>query len=153
MQEYTFKTSHKSTRPVIVVYGGLTAVIDTGADIPLCSSAEVLLNEFGAKELKLPGKQIETHGIGGKVKGRIFVVSEFQLGPLIYPNLKFFVPDRTTMRDTFLLSASMFEGMILEIDLKNHYFKVTLPDDEQGVRLVSFNKDGEHICWEVRKPS
>ena len=151
MQEYLFRTLQDSTRPVIQVGEHLTAVIDTGADIPVCSNAKMLVSKYGAVEIKLPRENKRPRGIGGKIPGKVYMVKSFTVGPLTYPNIKFFVPDHPTMDDNFLFSASMFEGMILEIDLKNHYFKITLPDDEQNVRLVSFDKDGEHICWDVRK--
>ena len=151
MQQYTFKTSKINTRPVIRVYENLTAVIDTGADIPVCSNADVLVERFRAQEIILPNKGIEAVGIGGSVKGRIFRVKGFELGPLTYPELNFFVPNEPTMSTIFLLSASMFTGLICEVNFKDHYFKITLPDDEQTVRLVSFEKDGEHICWDIRK--
>ncbi|MBQ9503922.1 MAG: hypothetical protein IJU93_02835 [Lachnospiraceae bacterium] len=151
MQQYTFKTSKSNTRPVIRIYENLSAVIDTGADIPVCSDANVLIERLGANEISIPGKVIETVGISGSVRGRIFRVKGFELGPLIYPELNFFVPDDPTMSSTFLLSASMFNGLICEVNFKDHYFRITLLDDEQTVRLVSFEKDGEHICWDVRK--
>ena len=151
MQQYTFKTSQNNTRPTIRVYENLSAVIDTGADIPVCADANVLVERFGAREQIIPDESIETIGIGGNIRGRIFRVKGFELGPLIYPELNFFVPNKPTMTTTFLFSSSMFSNLICEVDFKNHYFRITLPDDEQTVRLVTFEKDGEHMCWDIRK--
>lgn len=110
-----------------------------------------MVRRFNAQELTISDKPVETNGIGGKIEGRVFRVKGFELGPLTYPELNFFVPKEPTMSSIFLFSASMFNNLICEVDFKNHYFKITLPDDEQAVRLVTFEKDGEHICWDVRR--
>jgi len=147
MQSYVFRTLNDSTRPTIQIGNHLTAVIDTGADIPVCSEASVLTSQYHAVEIRIPGELLKPRGISGTITGKTFLIKDFVVGPLVYPQMKFFVPNRPTMDDTFLLSASMFSGLICEMDFKNHYFKITLPDDEQLVRLVSFDKHGEHFCW------
>lgn len=142
MRKISFSTDKNYTRPIITLYGQ-QALFDSGADIPSCNDAELLISEFNAKEIILPQKP-SVHGVGSeKVFGRIFDVEMFEVKELMYPHLKFFVPDEPGFKTTFLLSASMFYGLTCTIDFNCKSLEIVVPDDQQLVRNVIFKADGE----------
>ncbi|MCR5651015.1 MAG: hypothetical protein K6F86_07535 [Lachnospiraceae bacterium] len=142
MKKIVFSTDKNYTRPIITLYGQ-QALFDSGADIPSCNDAEFLISEFNAKEIELPVKPF-VHGVGkDKVYGRIFDVEMFKIKELMYPHLRIFVPDEPGFKTTFLLSASMFYGLSCTIDFKNSALEIVVPDEQQLVRNVIFETDGE----------
>ena len=142
MNKIVFSTDEQFTRPIITLYGQ-QALIDSGADIPACNDADFLISAFNAQEVILPEKP-SVNGVGKeKVFGRIFDVDMFIMKELMYPHLKFFVPDEPGFKTTFLLSASMFYGLVCTIDYEKHRYVIVVPDGQQLVRNVIFKADGE----------
>ena len=122
-------------RPVINLYGN-EAIIDTGAVIPMVSlSPELLKLAWKAKPLQM---NIEIGGIGGKAKGDIYTLFNFQIGDLNFDSLDVFVPNIPDTKYTYLLSATMFYGMQFDfnmIDKNSQTFTVNIPDN------VSLHRD------------
>ena len=142
MNKIVFSTDEQYTRPIITLYGQ-QALIDSGADIPACNDAGLLKSEFKAREIILPEKP-SVNGVGKeKIYGRIFDVEIFKVNDLVYPHIKFFVPDDPGFKTTFLLSASMFYGLSCTIDFEKHRFEIVVPDNQQLIRNVIFETDGE----------
>lgn len=76
------------------------------------------------------------------MKGCLFELEVFEFGDLIYPHLHMFVPDKPEFEATFLISASMFYGLICEIDYYRHRLTITIPDEKSNVLNARFEKDG-----------
>ena len=116
-------------RPVINLYGN-EAIIDTGAIIPMVSfSKEIVKLAWNADLVK---SDIEIGGIGGKTKGSIYTLHNFQIGDLIFDDLDVFISDIPTIKYSFLLSATMFYGTNFSFEMinsNNQNFIVEVPDD------------------------
>lgn len=150
MKEFTVRLVPDSSRPIVSVYG-LDALIDTGADVPVVSvtAMEFLSDKFHAKTVL---KDAKISGFGGDEYGDVLVIDRFEFGDLVFPNMHVFVP-RRTLAFPFVLSASMFNRLIYEIDMKNHAMTVRIPDDESNVRnLLIQQQNGElYVLCESQK--
>ena len=83
MMEFTLDTDIKSTRPKILIHG-IEALVDTGAQIPMCMFSEnVVKIIFNAKPIWTG----EIGGIGGKCAGRVFTFDELKVGKLRFPDI------------------------------------------------------------------
>ena len=73
-----------------------------------------------------------------------------QVGKLIYPQMYIVVNDDFDTPFYMILSSTMFQNLIYEVDDKNHKFNVTIPDDESFVRNLRVeDQDGRiHILCE-----
>lgn len=119
-------------RPTILT-NGITALFDTGALIPMANMrASILEKQFGARVVI---KDAEISGIGGVCKGSVYTIPVFTLSKLTYPEFHVFVPNnRIKGMADFLFSATMFNGLIYEIDTPNHRMLIRVPDKESCVR-------------------
>ena len=151
MKEFTVRVVPDSSRPIVSVYG-MDALIDTGADVPVVSvmAIDFLIDRFHAKTVL---KVAKIRGFGGEEHGDVLVIDQFVFGDLVFPNMHVFVPKRT-LAFPFVLSASMFNRLVYEIDMKNHAMTVRIPDDESNVRnLLIQQQDGElYVLCESQKP-
>ena len=67
-----------------------------------------------------------------------------KLGDLIYPNMIIISNDDLEVPFNMILSATMFQNLIYEIDDRNHRLNITIPDEESKVRnLRIVNLDGK----------
>ena len=138
---FSLPLNPKDTRPIVKVYSGFDALIDTGADIPMCFiSEEVLRTRFYASEIPLP-EGTSVHGIGGDAAGRVFQFREFVLGELVFPNIRFFLPNKP-LSTHFLISASMLNGLDYEIRNSEKRIYISIPEGESNIRKVQFLKNG-----------
>lgn len=140
MKQMTLKLDRLQQRPVVVVGDGMTALLDTGAYIPVWTDDEsILVEKLGAE---MVAKDVSFTGFGGKATGNLYKVT-IQIGDLIYPNMIIISNDDLEVPFNMLLSATMFQNLIYEIDDKNHRLNVTIPDDESMIRdLHIVNSDG-----------
>ena len=138
--EFALSLDARLSRPAIRLENGLSALVDTGAEIPVCTlSANVLKSAYDAR---LVMENVFIGGFGGRHYGDIYAINLFKIGKLIYPNIHMFVA-RFNLGFHFILSSSMFHGLIYEIDTKNHALTVRIPDDESEVRnLRIVREDG-----------
>ena len=60
-----------------------------------------------------------------------------QVGKLIYPQMYIVANDDFDTPFYMILSATMFQNLIYEVDDKNHKFNVTIPDHESNVRKLT----------------
>ena len=144
MRQFTLELDENNTRPIVMVHGGLQALVDTGAEIPICTLSETTLRQRFNAVLAL-NDEVDISGVGGKSVGRIFILNCFVLGQLRYPNLKIFVPNYKIISQHFLVPASMLSGLIYEIDDIEHRMTIKVPDGENMDRYPGFDKNGEHF--------
>ena len=68
MTTFTIDTDVKSTRPKILVHG-IEALVDTGAQIPVCMFSETVIKTvFNARQVWTGS----ISGIGGECPGKVF---------------------------------------------------------------------------------
>ena len=127
MKEFSIPLLNKYERPIIKLYN-LSAMIDTGAVIPVFFISPVIIEKFF--EMKLVLSNTSIGGLGGSEKGSVYSISEFKVGDLIFEDFEFFVPDEPKFRFQFLLSATLFYGMDYEFDTINGKFIVRMKDDQ-----------------------
>lgn len=137
MQQVTFKLVADQERPVVIVERGMTALLDTGAYIPLWTDEEsILIDKFGAT---LHKTGIKFTGYGGVAFGNHYKVT-LKLGAITYPNMSIIANQDLDTPFNLILSATMFKGMIYEIDDVNHFLNITVPDSESMVRNLRISE-------------
>ena len=131
MKQITLDLDEKQQRPIAILDNGLNALIDTGAYLPVWLDQEsILVNDLGAQMIK---KNVPFTGFGGTTQGDLYQVT-LQVGELIYPNMSIVANSELNAPFNMILSATMFQHMIYEIDDYRHKFNITVPDGESMVR-------------------
>lgn len=142
MKQFTFYLDNKQQRPVVILDNNLTALLDTGAFVPVWTDDEDLLKSvYNAKLIK---KDVPLSGFGGTTKGNCYQIT-LQIGNLIYPNMSIVVNSELNTPFQMILSATMFNGLIYEIDDINHKLNVTIPDGESAVRNVKIKESNGRL--------
>ena len=150
MTQFTLKLIEGQENPVIKLdnFFNFTALIDTGARIPVWLEDE--------KEIQTPGgilkqKNVRIRGLSQKVStGNLYTLSNFQIGKIIYTKLDIIVLPDEKAPYSMLLSATMFRGMIYEIDDINHRFNVNVPDSDTVRNLAAYydkKKDKVYVYY------
>ncbi len=130
MKEFILNLDVTQQRPVVALKN-LTALLDTGAYIPVWTDDEdILISGLGAKLLK---KNIPFTGFGGITYGNLYQVT-LEVGELIFPNMHIVANNELNTSYNLILSATMFEGLIYEINTYTHVLKVTTINDSDFVR-------------------
>lgn len=81
MQQMTIDLDDKQQRPVAILENGLTALVDTGAYIPVWVDEEAILVErLGATMIM---RDAPLTGFGGTTKGNVYQVT-VKVGTLVY---------------------------------------------------------------------
>lgn len=145
MKEFSLRLVEGFQKPVVRLYG-VNVLIDTGADIPVCYHPERYLEK--AFHTKLVATDVGIGTFGDMVYGNVYAVDKFVVGELSYPGLKFFAPNTDRISEYhFILSATMFDRLIYEIDKKNDILTIRIPDDEPCERRIRIlDKEGkEHV--------
>lgn len=131
MKQMTLTLDNLQQRPVVLVGENMTALLDTGAYIPVWTDEEsVLVEQLGATLL---AEDVMFSGFGGQTSGNLYRVT-IQVGELFYPNMVIIVNNEMDVPFNLILSATMFQNLIYEIDDKNHKLNITVPDGESTVR-------------------
>ena len=131
MKEFSIPLKKKYERPIIEIYG-LSALIDTGAVIPVFSIEPAIIKKFFDTKLILETGFIG--GIGGFERGSVYSIKNFEIGDLKFNNFETFVPFNPRIRFPFLLSATLFYGMDYEFDTINEKFIVRMKDEQSSER-------------------
>jgi len=147
--EFVLRLSEDYKKPTINI-DEMVVLIDTGADVPTFMLTEKQLKDvYNAKLFKSvddKGEPLKIGGFGGKCTGKIYELEMFKLGELIFPNMRVFVPDNGIKGIDIVISASMFDGLMYDIDTINHTLTVHVPEKEQLIRRVKLeDKDGNII--------
>ena len=146
MKQITLRIDDTQQRPVILINNGLTALLDTGAYIPVWVDDEDILTDVLGSELVK--KDIEFTGFGGTATGSLHKVT-LQIGSLIYPHMSIIANSDLDMPFNLILSATMFQSLIYEIDDKNKKLNITVPNDESLIRnlqIIDKNGDLHVLC-------
>lgn len=131
MKQYTMKLDNTRQRPVVILNNGLTALLDTGAYIPVWTDdEEILISELGAELVR---KDVPLSGVGGCTKGNMYKVN-IDIGGILYPNMHLIANNDINATFNLILSATMFAGLIYQIDTVNHMLNIEIPDGESNVR-------------------
>lgn len=131
MRQFTMKLDKKNQRPVVVLKNGLTALLDTGAYIPVWTDDEdILISFLGAELIR---NNVQMSGFGGVTYGNLYQVN-IDVGGILYPNMHIIANNDIDASFNFILSATMFHGLIYQIDTVNHVLNIDVPDTESIVR-------------------
>ena len=131
MKEFSIPLISDYTRPVIELYK-LPALIDTDAVIPIVSMYPALFEKCFDAKIILQDKYII--GTYGEEKGAVYSISNFKIGDLTFENFEVFVPYEPNIKFPFLLSATLFYGLIYEIDTINQKFTVRMKEEQPLTR-------------------
>ena len=142
MRQVTLRLAADVERPVVIVGGNMTALLDTGAYIPVWTDEESILTEkLGAV---LQKKGISFTGYGGTAVGNLYQVT-LKVGALTYPNMSIIANQDLDTPFNLILSATMFRGLIYEVDDVNHFFNISIPDNESMVRNLRIVEENGRI--------
>ena len=108
-------------------------MLDTGALYPVWTKSEELLVKL--LNAKLVKAKVPVSGFGGTPEGNAYTI---QVGNLIFTNIHIIASNMITIPFSMILSATMFQGLIYEIDTVNNSFNVTIPDNESNIRNKTF---------------
>lgn len=141
MKQYTLRLDNTRQRPVVILNNGLTALLDTGAYIPVWTDDEdILTSELGAVLVK---KDVPLSGFGGSTCVNLYKVN-LNIGGILYPDMHIIANNEINATFNLILSATMFDGLIYQIDTVNHVLNIEIPDWESNVRnLRVVNKEGK----------
>ena len=142
MKQMTLQLDSRQQRPVVRLKNGLRALLDTGAYIPVWTDDEdILVENLGAS---LIAKDVSFSGFGGEARGNLYKVS-LNVGELYYPNMTIIVNQDLDTPFNLILSATMFQNLIYEVDDKNHRMNIMIPDEESMVRSLRIEDSGGQI--------
>lgn len=106
--------------------------MDTGAFFPIWTAEEGMLHDLGGKIVK---QDVSFSGFGGTTKGNLYELQKLIIGDLIFPNTHIVAcKDLKDVPFQLILSATMFYGLIYEIDTRHYKFNITIPEHESNVR-------------------
>ncbi|MBQ7197997.1 MAG: hypothetical protein IJS29_01915 [Selenomonadaceae bacterium] len=131
MKEFSIPLKKDYERPIIELYN-LPTLIDTGAVVPVFSIFPSIIEKYFETKLILENESIE--GFGGKERGSVYSIKNFQVGELIFNDFEVFVPNEPRLRFPFLLSATLFYGMEYSFDTINGNFIVRMTDEQNFER-------------------
>ena len=131
MKEFSIPLKKDYQRPVIELYK-LPTLIDTGSVIPVFSIFPAVFEKYFETKLILENETIE--GFGGKERGSIYSIKNFQVGELTFKDFEVFVPREPHVKFPFLLSATLFYGMEYTFDTINGNFIVRMNDNQNFER-------------------
>ena len=114
--------------------------------IPVWTDDEdILISELGAELVK---KDVPLSGFGGCTHGNLYKVN-IDIGGIIYPNMHIIVNNEINATFNLILSATMFEGFIYQIDTVNHVLNIEVPDHEVPghFHFRQFNANAVFYSW------
>ena len=143
MKQFTLKLDKNRQRPVVLLSNGLTALLDTGAYIPVWTDVEdILVSDMDAELIK---ENVPLSGFGGSTYGNLYKVS-IDIGGIFYPNMHIIANNDINASFNLILSATMFDGLIYQIDTVNHVLNIDVPDHESSIRNLRIeNKHGKQL--------
>lgn len=129
-----FKLDKNISRPVVVLdkYKDCLALLDTGAEVPVWTDSENLLRYV--YKARLVKAQEKFYGFGGATYGNLYRIPQFILGTLVYPDLPIIAVNDSRVPFSMILSASMFSRLTYEINDRDKYLRITVPEGESTVR-------------------
>ena len=149
MKQYTMRLDLNHQRPVVMLKNGLTALLDTGAYIPIWTDDEkILVSRLGAKLIQ---RDVPISGFGGSTCGNMYKVT-MDIGGILYPELHIVANNELNVSFNFIISATMFEGLMYQIDTVNHVLNIDVPDHESNIRNMKVViRTGDCMFFAVRQ--
>ena len=141
MKQFVLPLVKGAQRPTAILenFHHLTAMLDTGAVLPVWVEDEDGLKDMGGIPV---ATNLPFGGFGGTTMGTLYRIPLFRCGELMYPELPI-IASKIDLPCQMLLSATMFGGLIYEVDDCNHKFSVSIPDRESHVRkLIVEDRNG-----------
>ncbi len=128
-------------RPLIKlddIFVGCTAMLDTGALIPVWTKRVDVLQGLGAEQV---AKDVSFNGFGGEASGDLYKL-DLTVGGLVYPGLPIIASRDDDIPGYFIFSATMFSDM--DYVVKNSTKKLVIsPNTNQTCyNLKVDTKDG-----------
>jgi hypothetical protein len=122
-------------RPIVYLadYFQLNAMLDTGSLFPVWVENEDFLKNIGG--IPIAYNQ-PFGGFGGMATGTLYRVPIFRCGELMFPEFPI-IASQISLPCQMLLTATMFSGLIYEVDDCHHRFNVTIPDRQSCVRKLT----------------
>ena len=132
MKQFTLWLSEDEQRPIVRLRNGvaLDAMLDTGAVFPIWVSTKERLLDIGGT---FDRSDIPFGGFGGLTKGDLYRIPTFCVGDLVFPQFPVILSPHD-LPCQILLSATMFNRLVYEVDDKNHLLNFSIPDGESLVR-------------------
>lgn len=126
-----------------VLKNGLTALVDTGAYIPVWTEDEdILVSLLGAELVR---KNVQISDFGGVAYGNLYKVN-MDIGGILYPSMHIVANNEIDASFNLILSATMFDGLIYQVDTVRHVLNIDVPDTESTVRnLRIVDRDGRQF--------
>lgn len=143
MLQFSLPLHKNEQRPTVYIehFYSLDAMLDTGSMFPVWVANE-------DKLIALGGKLIATDkpfgGFGGMTTGNIYEISSFRFGQLIFPYFHIVTCPRH-LPCQLILPATMFRGLIYEVDNYNYMLNVTIPDQESSIRNLKIKDDNGRL--------
>ena len=131
-------------RPVICLdemFPGCTALIDTGALIPVWTKDVKVLEALGAEKYK---SGIVFGGFGGDTVGELYRM-DLKLGEIIYPGIPIIAARDEKIPGYFLFSATMFEKMDYTISNSTKTFIIETTGNQVCYNLTFETENGLHV--------
>ncbi|MBD5445461.1 MAG: hypothetical protein HDR29_07925 [Lachnospiraceae bacterium] len=143
LTEELYNLDKKENSPVIVLpwFNNCRVLIDTGSTMPMWLKSIVPLKIKGAVK---QDRQIELNGIGGKTSGDLYKVN-FDFGNIHFKDLPIIHKEIKVADAYMILPATLFTGMIYEINNIEHTFKVQV--DNKGYYRQFKIKDNNGIPY------
>ncbi len=141
-QKYNLDT--KKNSPVIILpwFNNCRILIDTGATLPMWLKSIVPLKIKGAVK---ENRTVNLKDVGGNSAGDLYRVN-FDFGNIHFMSLPIVHKEISVADAYMILPATLFEGMIYEIDNINHIFTVKVDNkkcyrdfqikDEKGIPYI-----------------
>ncbi len=141
MKQFTLNLDKRQQRPVVLL-NNLSALLDTGAYIPVWTDdEEILVTNFDGKLVK---KNVPFTGFGGVAYGNLYQVN-INIGDLVFPNMHIVANGDLNSSYNLILSATMFDGLIYEINTKTHKLNITVPNGESNIRNLRIEDRNGHL--------
>ena len=146
MTRFSLRLSEDSERPVIALSNlGINALLDTGARLPVWVGSINLLKVLLQAQLLKPAVRFE--GFGGSCLGDLYIIPKLVIGSLRYTQLPVIVCDLSgTQKFRLIFSATMFRGLIYEVDEVSHRLNVTIPSGTSTVRKLIVSESGNRLA-------
>ena len=142
--QITIKLNKNYQRPVIELpeLYGISALLDTGASFPVWTGSKETLINLKAILVK---ENVKFGGFGqGDAIGDIYKIPLIKIRSLIYPWLHI-VHTPKDYPYKFIISATMFQNLIYQVDDKNKRLNIDIPDGESNIKNLVLKYNDNRI--------
>lgn len=138
-----YSLDSKYNNPIITLdwFIGCRALIDTGASLPIwLQEKDTVLKIKGGRRIN--NETVKLNGINGGIQVPLYRVN-FDMGSLHFQDMPIAVRKIDVDNAHIILPATLFEGMVYEIDNINHVFTVKTNSTKEFYRKLKIkDKNG-----------